>query len=72
MKPFVFWKDLGGNNWNLYAGRGKKPRLLANVWANGTWHTWDHNGVGGENDTEENVKKAKVEAAASVIEQGFV
>jgi hypothetical protein len=46
--------------------------LVANVWNNGVWHTWDRNGVGGENSSEESVKKAMIESAASVIEQGFI
>lgn len=27
-----------------------RGRNRATVWANGTWHTWDTEGVGGEND----------------------
>lgn len=46
------------------------------VWERGSqravWHTFDHNGVGGENDVEDTAKQAKIEAAASVIEQGFI
>ncbi|MCK9459610.1 MAG: hypothetical protein M0R80_08230 [Proteobacteria bacterium] len=72
MKPLVCWKSLGNDSWGLYVGRGKNPRLVANVWNNGVWHTWDHNGVGGENSKEESVKKAMIEAAASVISQGFI
>ena len=47
-------------------------RCVANVWENGIWHTWDQDGVGGENDKEETVARAKIEAAASAIQQGFV
>lgn len=32
--------------WVLYDGRG---RNRANVWPNGVWHSWDTDGVGGEN-----------------------
>lgn len=56
----------------LMVGRGKRPRIAATVWDNGVWHTWDHNGVGGENSIEETVAKAKIEAAASAISQGFI
>ncbi len=58
--------------WNLVVGRGKKPRIVATAWDNGTWHTWDRNGHGGENSVEKTVKQAKVEAAASAIAQGFI
>lgn len=47
-------------------------RVVATVYDNGVWHTWDHEGVGGENDMEDTVAKAKVEAAASAIAQGFI
>lgn len=43
----------------------------ATVWDNGTWHTWDNEGVGGENWEELTVEKAKIEAAISAAIQGF-
>lgn len=52
-------------------GHGKW-RKVADVWSNGTWHTWNQNGEGGENDVELTVERAKVEAASSAIEQGFI
>jgi hypothetical protein len=33
-----------------YINRRKHP--CATVWRNGTWHTWDRNGYGGENSHE--------------------
>lgn len=48
------------------------PRVVANVWSNGIWHTWDHRGAGGENSSEKTVRRAKIEAAAAVIDQGFI
>lgn len=30
-------------------------RCCATVWRNGTWHTWDKRGHGGENSTEQYV-----------------
>ena len=48
------------------------PRCVATVWATGVWHTWDEHGTGGENSSEETVARAKIEAAASAIAQGFV
>lgn len=44
----------------------------ATVWDNGTWHTWDENGVGGENSVEESVEAAKREAFESAMRQGFI
>jgi len=51
---------------------GKVPRVAATVWGDGTWHTWDKNGVGGENSKEDTVEKAKIEASASAMAQGFI
>lgn len=70
--PLVRWLSTGGGGWMLVVGRGKKPRKVANVWANGVWHTWDRSGIGGENSSEPTIERAKVEAAASVIAQGFI
>lgn len=71
--------------WNLIVGKlmgRKKQRCVATVWRNvgthATWHTWSQTGEGGENDVEheltsdESCKRAKIEAAASAIEQGFI
>jgi protein gp37 len=41
-----------------------KRRDLATVWPNGTWHTWDANGTGGENSSEVTVELAQ----AAVLE----
>lgn len=56
--------------WNLMV-QGRRYGA-ATVWTNGVWHTWDRSGVGGENSSESTVEKAKIEAAASAIQQGFV
>lgn len=70
--PYVSWhRTSGDGDWQLVAGR-KHPRVVATVWNNGTWHTWDRNGVGGENSCESGVVKAMTEAAASAISQGFI
>lgn len=45
---------------------------VATVYSNGVWCTWDKNGVGGENSREQTVGRAKIEAAASAIAQGFI
>ncbi len=71
--------------WKLIVGKlmeRKKQRCVATVWRNSgnraTWHTWDNSGVGGENDVEGGessnlaVRRAKIEASASAIFQGFI
>jgi hypothetical protein len=44
----------------------------ATVWDNGTWHTWDEDGVGGENSREASVEEARNEALLSAVSQGFI
>lgn len=59
--------------WDLMVHRQSGERTsAARVWPNGVWHTFDQDGVGGENDVESDVRRAKIEAAASAVEQGFV
>ena len=74
-KPVIEWVRSvsfeGSPCWELMVYIGK-PYTAATVWDNGVWHTWDRNGAGGENDAEVTVKKAKVEAAASAVAQGFI
>jgi hypothetical protein len=41
------------------------------VWLNGTWHTWDAAGVGGENDRADTVEDAKREAETALVRQGW-
>lgn len=61
------------NRWELQFRylRGHQ-RTVATVFNNGTWHTWDEDGIGGENSQEPTVERARIEAAASAIAQGFV
>lgn len=74
----IEWKLIVGKVWNR-----QKQRCVATVWRNvgtthATWHTWSQTGEGGENDVEheltsdQSCKRAKIEAAASAIEQGFI
>lgn len=58
--------------WQLMVTLDGRSRSAATVWANGTWHTWDRFGIGGENSQESTVERAKIEAAASAIAQGFI
>ena len=64
--------------WDLVVG----GRCVASVWKNAghvaTWHTFDENGGGGENDVEhgnagDNVcRRAMAEATLSAVNQGFI
>ena len=69
------YKD-GRQQWELVVIESYRGRVAANVWENAsgraTWHTWDRDGQGGENSVEESVEQAKIEAAASVIQQEFI
>ncbi len=71
-KPLVRWVEGGGSSRLLVGTDDESSRVVATVWPNGVWSTWDRNGTGGENDSEETVKRAKIEAAASAIAQGFI
>jgi hypothetical protein len=64
------WKKLSGvdESWRLLDERG---RNRCSVWENGTWHSWDERGVGGENAVARNVNEAKEQATMAVIRQGW-
>jgi hypothetical protein len=54
--------------------RDGQGRNRANVWSNGTWHTWDEAGTGGENGVCEGryrVIDAMDQAMAAVVRQGW-
>ena len=64
------WCYIGGeHSWELQRGDSTSA---ATVWENGVWHTWDKDGVGGENASEKTVENAKIEATLSAINQGFL
>ncbi len=74
--PLWVWSERN-QCWNLKAGEHSH----ATVWPDGTWHTWDTDGVGGENDVckyseympfENRHHAAKREAWASCERQGFI
>lgn len=73
-KPYYRWVQKttqeGKEMWELLVGR--KSRCAAQVYYNACWHTFDHNGVGGENWKEYTIEQTKVQAAASAISQGFI
>ena len=54
-------EDLG--DWQLTAPDGCRA---ATVWSNGTWSTWNCQGVGGENSIEKDVALAKDAALRAV------
>lgn len=62
-------RSLDGLEWNLLRQDGTSA---ATVYDNGVWHTWDENGVGGENSAEASVELAKAEAVLSALNQGFL
>ena len=64
-----FWSTTH-REWNLRKKHNSPSR--ATVFPNGVWHTWDHNGTGGENSSCETVEEAKREAAFSADTQGFL
>jgi hypothetical protein len=55
------------DHWALIAPSGKRA---ATVWDNGTWHTWDDEGVGADNSTETSAEYAKWAAYCSVLGHG--
>jgi len=48
-----------------------RGQAAATVWTNGTWHTWNLDGIGGENSTEATVDQAMHQALAAVFRQEF-
>jgi hypothetical protein len=70
-KPWK-WQPRGPGTWALVDPRGRKR---ADVWANGVWHTWDTDGVGGENgscDGRDKIRDAMDQVMAAVVRQGWV
>lgn len=68
-EPLCTWV-LEGKTWCLRVqGRNTSAAI---VYDNAVWHTFDCDGVGGENSVELSVPIAKREAAASAIAQGFI
>jgi hypothetical protein len=53
-------------HWKYHAEAGS-----ANVWPNGTWHTFDTDGVGGENSSETTIPMAMEEAEKAIARQGW-
>jgi hypothetical protein len=63
------WRKQQEGHWDLIAPSGK---MAATVWPNGTWHTWDEDGTGGQNSVERGehrMGEAKRQAWASLWEQ---
>lgn len=79
LRKTLRWKWSERNQeWNLVTLFGK---TRATVWPNGTWHTWDARGTGGENSKckyaefrrfEDLHHAAKVEAWESCEKQKFI
>jgi hypothetical protein len=62
------WHD-GPQEWRLSIARFGKYR--ATVWPNGVWHTWDRDGIGGENGVAGEVWLAKAAAYDACIRQRY-
>lgn len=69
-KPWKWVRSLAhaGEAFRLLDGRG---RNRATVWTNGTWSTWDEDGVGCQNDCCAKVRDAMDQAIAAVVRQGW-
>ena len=59
----VDWKETGFHSYET---------KFASVYNNCIWHTWDKDGVGGENSIGSSIAEAKHEAIKSAIKQGFL
>jgi len=59
----VDWKETGFHSYET---------KFASVYNNCIWHTWDKDGVGGENSIGSSIEEAKHEAIKSAIKQGFL
>lgn len=71
--PLVSWSQRLPRTWELLVHEEAASRVVATVWSNGClWQTWDHDGTGGKNGVETNLERAKIEAAAAAIAQGFI
>jgi hypothetical protein len=78
IKPWRWHKSLaevttrGLPIWHLRDGRS---RDRATIWQNAddrfTWHTWDENGTGGENDEAAALDDAKRHCVAAIVRQGW-
>lgn len=60
------WKDPGRRDC------GDLSTKWASVWKNGTWHTWDADGVGGWNDLADSFEQAQEHAILAAFKQGFL
>ena len=64
-----YWVD-ACQEWQLRLTRFGRTR--ATVFTNGVWHTWNENGVGGENWKEDTVEQAKRQAYYSLVGQEWI
>lgn len=70
VEPVVMWRWHKLMDMYVLTGDGDKlGRQIATVWENGTWSTWDEDGVGLENGVEIGVNEAKAHASLSAIDQ---
>lgn len=71
IKPWA-WTLSRTGTWELKNGQGD---TRASIWLTGsgeyTWHTWNENGTGGENDGALTLNQAKDECVAAIVRQGW-
>jgi hypothetical protein len=63
------WSTAADGSRNLIDLDRTHGHSFATVWPNGIWHTWDANGVGGENSQEETVESAQSAAIDALARQ---
>lgn len=56
--------------------RDNENKIRAQIWCDNdgkaTWHTFDENGTGGENDISASVDRAKLAVYAAMLRQGWM
>ena len=70
IKPWR-WVKVSEKQWELLDGR---DRNRATIWwasTEYTWHTWNERGTGGENCGAPTLSRAKDEAVAAIVRQGW-
>lgn len=60
------WAETTDGEWHMLMDSAK---TAATVYPNGTWHTFDVRGIGGENGVEKTVEDAKRETIAALNRQ---
>jgi hypothetical protein len=76
IKPWK-WVETPSNGYGrrevaLFDGHGRERCTIWEQRHGGwVWHTWDERGTGGENSEHANLNRAKDEAVAAIVRQGW-